>query len=134
MLAFWFAHTDELAHSTASINYLPILILLAIAILIPVGALTAGRFLRRTNETPEKMMAYECGSDPVEDARGRFSVRYYMVAMLFLVFDVEILFLFPWAIIYDQLAWFGLIEMVVFLGILVVGYYYAWRKGALQWG
>lgn len=134
MLAFWFALSDELAQSTASINYLPILLLLGIAVLIPVGALTVGRFLRQTNETPEKMMAYECGSEPVEDARGRFSVRYYMVAMLFLVFDVEILFLFPWAIIYDQLAWFGLIEMVVFLGILVVGYYYAWRKGALQWG
>ena len=74
-------------------------------------------------------MPYECGVDPIGDARERFSVRFYIVAMLFLIFDVEVVFLFPWAVIYDQLALFGLIEMLVFIGILVVGYYYAWRKG-----
>jgi len=78
-------------------------------------------------------MPYECGVDPIGDARDRFSVRFYIVAMLFLVFDVETIFLFPWAIIYDRLAVFGLVEMLLFIGILVVGYYYAWRKGALEW-
>jgi NADH-quinone oxidoreductase subunit A len=81
----------------------------------------------------EKLMPYECGVDPIGDARDRFSVRFYIVAMLFLVFDVETIFLFPWAIIYDKLALFGLVEMLVFIGILVVGYYYAWKKGALEW-
>jgi NADH-quinone oxidoreductase subunit A len=78
-------------------------------------------------------MPYECGIDPIGDARERFSVRFYIVAILFLVFDVETIFLFPWAVIYDELALFGLVEMLIFIGILVVGYYYAWRKGALEW-
>ena len=80
-----------------------------------------------------ELLPYECGVEPIGDARDRFSVRFYIVAMLFLVFDVEVVFLFPWAIIYDKLAIFGLVEMLVFIGILVVGYYYAWRKGALEW-
>ena len=79
------------------------------------------------------MMPYECGIDPIKDARERFSVRFYIIAMLFLIFDVETIFLLPWAIAYDRLAVFGLIEMLIFVGILVVGYYYAWRKGVLNW-
>jgi NADH-quinone oxidoreductase subunit A len=98
-------------------GYIPIIIFLLIAI----------AFDRA------KLMPYECGIDPVGDARERFSVRFYMVAMLFLIFDVETIFLFPWAIIYDRLAIFGLAEMLVFIGILVVGYYYAWQKGAFEW-
>jgi NADH-quinone oxidoreductase subunit A len=114
-------------------SYLPIVVLLVIALLIPVLALGIGRFLRPAKFEVAKHSPYECGVDPVLDARERFSVRYYIVAMLFLIFDVEAIFLFPWAVIYDRLALFGLIEIVVFIGLLVVGYYYAWRKGALEW-
>jgi NADH-quinone oxidoreductase subunit A len=115
------------------VNYLPIVLLLLIAIGFPVIALTISSFLRRTVFDAAKLTAYECGNDPIGDARERYSVRYYLVAMLFLVFDVETIFLFPWAIIYDKLAIFGLIEILIFLGILIVGYYYAWKKGALEW-
>lgn len=115
------------------VNYLPILLLLLIAISFPVIALNVSSFLRRTVFDQAKLSAYECGNDPVGDARDRYSVRYYIIAMLFLVFDVETIFLFPWAIIYDRLAIFGLIEMFVFIGILIVGYFYAWKKGALEW-
>ena len=80
-----------------------------------------------------KLQPYECGVDPIGGARERFSVRYYLIAMLFLIFDVEAVFLIPWGVIFDKLSIVGLIEMVVFIGILVVGFYYAWRKGALEW-
>ena len=80
-----------------------------------------------------KLEPYECGIEPATDARDRYSVRYYLVAMLFVIFDVETVFMFPWAVIMDRLALFGLIEMIVFLFILVVGYFYAWKKGALEW-
>lgn len=116
-----------------TVNYLAIFLLLLISISFPVIALNISSFLRRTVFDPAKSTAYECGNDPVGDARDRYSVRYYIVAMLFLVFDVETVFLFPWAIIYDKLAIFGLIEMFLFIGILIVGYYYAWKKGALEW-
>ena len=114
-------------------GYIPIIIFFLIAVLLPVALLGLSRLLHRRVFEREKLMPYECGVDPIGDARERFSVRFYIVAMLFLIFDVEVVFLFPWAVIYDQLALFGLIEMLIFIGILVVGYYYAWRKGALEW-
>ena len=114
-------------------GYVPIIIFFLIAVLLPVALLGLSRLLHRRVFEREKLMPYECGVDPIGDARERFSVRFYIVAMLFLIFDVEVVFLFPWAVIYDQLALFGLIEMLIFIGILVVGYYYAWRKGALEW-
>src|SRR5262245_27269336 len=114
-------------------NYIPIVLLLIIAMAFPLVALGVASFIRRSVFEKEKLMPYECGVNPTGDARDRYSVRYYMIAMLFLVFDVETIFLFPWAVIYDKLALFGLIEMLVFLGILIVGYYYAWKKGALEW-
>ena len=114
-------------------GYIPIIIFGVIAILLPLVLLGASRLVQRRVFEREKLMPYECGIDPIGDARDRFSVRFYIVAMLFLVFDVEVVFLFPWAVIYDRLALFGLIEMLIFIGILVVGYYYAWRKGALEW-
>jgi NADH-quinone oxidoreductase subunit A len=126
------ALTDETSRGPI-MGYIPIALLLGIALAIPIGALTVGKLVRRTVMTPEKMMSYECGVDPVSDARERISIRYYIIAMLFLVFDVETIFLFPWAVIYDQLAIFGLVEVLVFIGILVVAYYYSWRKGALDW-
>jgi NADH-quinone oxidoreductase subunit A len=114
-------------------GYIPIAIFFLIALLLPVVLLTLSRLIHRRVYGREKLMPYECGIDPIGDAHERFSVRFYIIAILFLVFDVEVVFLFPWAIIYDKLALFGLVEMLIFIGILVVGYYYAWRKGALEW-
>lgn len=114
-------------------GYIPIIIFFLVAVLLPVVLLFASKMVQRRIYEREKLMPYECGIDPIGDARERFSVRFYIVAILFLVFDVETIFLFPWAIIYDKLALFGLAEMLVFIAILVVGYYYAWRKGALEW-
>ena len=114
-------------------GYIPIILFFLIAVLLPVVLLGVSRLVQRRVFEREKLMPYECGVDPIGDARDRFSVRFYIVAMLFLVFDVETIFLFPWAIIYDRLAVFGLVEMLLFIGILVVGYYYAWQKGALEW-
>lgn len=119
--------------ATPIYGYIPIIIFLLIAILLPIVLLGASRLVQRRVFEREKLLPYECGIDPIGDARERFSVRFYIVAMLFLIFDVETIFLFPWAVVYDQLALFGLIEMLIFIGILVVGYYYAWRKGALEW-
>src|SRR5947207_6663 len=112
-------------------NYIPIVLLLLIALAFPVVALSVAGFVRRSVFDKAKLMPYECGVDPAGDARDRYSVRYYIIAMLFLIFDVETIFLFPWAVVYDQLRIFGLIEILVFVGILIVGYYYAWKKGAL---
>jgi len=114
-------------------GYIPIVIFFLIAVLVPVALLGVSRLLQRRVFDRDKLMPYECGIDPIGDARERISVRFYMVAMLFLIFDVETIFLFPWAVIYDRLALFGLVEMLVFIGFLVVGYYYAWRKGAFEW-
>jgi NADH-quinone oxidoreductase subunit A len=119
--------------ATPIYGYIPIIIFFLIAVLLPIVLLGLSRMLHRRVFGREKLLPYECGVDPIGDARERFSVRFYIVAMLFLVFDVETIFLFPWAIIYDKLALFGLVEMLVFIGILVVGYYYAWQKGALEW-
>ena len=113
--------------------YLPVMVFFVFAVAFPVLPLILGRFLRPWKYQKDKMRPYECGIDPESGAHDRFTVRYYIVAMLFLIFDVETIFLFPWAVIYDRLAMFGLVEMLMFIGILVVGYYYAWRKGALEW-
>lgn len=114
-------------------GYIPIALFFLVALLIPAVLLGVSRLLQRRVFDRSKLMPYECGITPTGDARERFSVRFYMVAMLFLIFDVETIFLFPWAVIYDKLALFGLVEMIIFIGILVVGYYYAWRKGAFEW-
>ena len=117
--------------------YLPVMVFFVFAVAFPVMPLILGRFLRPWKYQKDKMRPYECGIDPETDAHSRFTVRYYIVAMLFLIFDVETIFLLPWAIIFmgDDFSFtkFALIEMFVFIGILVVGFYYAWRKGALEW-
>ena len=117
--------------------YVPVLIFFACALVFPVLPIILGRFLRPQVYNKGKMRPYECGIEPQTDAHDRFTVRYYIVAMLFLIFDVETIFLLPWAIIFMgedfSFTKFMLIEMLVFIGILVVGYYYAWRKGALEW-
>ena len=114
-------------------GYVPIMLFFVAGIGLPIVLLLVSRLVSHKVYGTAKMKPYECGVEPVGEAKDRFSVRYYLVAMLFLIFEVETVFLIPWAVIYDKLAIFGLIEMVVFIGILVVGYYYAWRKGALEW-
>ena len=118
-------------------NYIPVLLFLAIGIAVGVGAVvTRGVLARLTgvqNPDSEKLSPYECGFEAFEDARMKFDVRYYLVAILFILFDLEIAFLFPWAIVLQDIGWFGLIAMLVFLGILVVGFIYEWKKGALEW-
>jgi NADH-quinone oxidoreductase subunit A len=117
------------------VEYLPILIYVGVAIVFPITTFVASRLLRASTSkgTEAKFAAYECGIEPETEARDRYSVQYYIIAVLFVIFDVETIFLFPWAVKYRELALFGLIEMLVFIGILVVGYAYAWRKGALEW-
>ncbi|HEB98528.1 MAG TPA: NADH-quinone oxidoreductase subunit A [Thiotrichales bacterium] len=114
-------------------NYLPILIFIAIGLAVGVGAIAAGFVLGPRRPDSEKLSPYECGFEAFEDARMKFDVRYYLVAILFIIFDLEIAFLFPWAIVLDQIGWFGFTAMVVFLGILVIGFIYEWKKGALEW-
>ena len=113
--------------------YIPIFIFVLVAIGFAIFTLVFASLLRAERYEKVKLEPYECGIKPETDARDRYSVRYYLVAMLFVIFDVETVFMFPWAVILDELALFGLIEMLVFLFILVVGYVYAWRKGALEW-
>ena len=115
-------------------SYIPILFFAAIAALFPVVMLVVMALFRQQAPNPTKLSPYECGVVSATDAHDhRFSVRYYLIAVLFVVFDVETVFLFPWAVMYDKLLLFGLIEMAVFLYILVLGYVYVWKRGALSW-
>ncbi len=114
-------------------GYIPILIFVVVATLVPVLALALGRLLRPFKPHQNKLSPYECGVEPTGDARERFSVRFYIIAILFVIFDVETIFLFPWAVIYGRLALFGFVEMMIFLGILIIGFFYVWKKGALEW-
>src|ERR671931_556174 len=118
---------------TSLAGYIPIFIFMGIAFAFPLVTLFVARLIRPQTGGAGKLMPYECGVDPDSDARQRYAIRYYVVAILFVIFDVETIFLFPWAIIYKQLAWFGLIEMLVFLGILIIGYVWIIKKGALDW-
>jgi NADH-quinone oxidoreductase subunit A len=113
--------------------YVPIALFIVIAIGFAIVTLLMSRLVHAEKYNKVKLEPYECGIEPRTDARDRYSIRYYLVAMLFVIFDVETVFMFPWAVIVDKLALFGLIEMIVFLLILVVGYFYAWREGALEW-
>ena len=114
--------------------YGPILIFFVIAAAFPIVTLWVAKFVRPTPvQSAEKTMPYECGITPESDARGRYTVRFYIVAILFVIFDVETVFLFPWAVQYQALGLFGLVEMMVFLGILIVGYIWIWKRGALEW-
>ncbi len=118
-------------------NYFPVLLFLAIGTAVGVGAVVTSGILARLsgvqNPDSEKLSPYECGFEAFEDARMKFDVRYYLVAILFILFDLEIAFLFPWAIVLQDIGWFGLVSMLIFLGILVVGFIYEWKKGALEW-
>ena len=113
--------------------FIPVLLMVIVAIGFAAGTLVASRFLGRRVYDPAKLLPYECGITPVGAAHDRFHTRFYLVAMLFIVFDIEIVFLYPWAVVFRQLGLFGLIEMGVFLVILVLGLVYVWGKGALEW-
>ena len=114
-------------------GYIPIFLFMGIAFLFPIVTLLIAKLIRPSTGGVGKLSPYECGVDPDSDARQRYAIRYYVVAILFVIFDVETVFLFPWAIIYKQLALFGFLEMMVFLGILIVGYVWIIKKGALDW-
>ena len=114
-------------------EYLPILIFLGIAIGLAAVIVIASFVVARQNPDSEKLSPYECGFEPFEDARSKFDVRFYLVAILFIIFDLEVAFLFPWAVSLGDLGLFGFWSMMVFLGVLTIGFVYEWRKGALEW-
>ncbi len=114
-------------------NYIPVLIFVAIAAIMGLAMMSAGRIIGPSKPDKEKLSPYECGFEAFEDSRMKFDVRYYLVAILFIIFDLEIAFLFPWAIVLDSIGLFGFFAMMIFLGVLVVGFIYEWMKGALEW-
>jgi NADH-quinone oxidoreductase subunit A len=114
-------------------NYLPILIFILIGIAVGVGPIVLGFLLAPHRPDSEKNSPFECGFEAFEDSRMRFDVRYYLVAILFIIFDLEIAFLFPWAVVLDSIGMFGFVAMMVFLAVLVIGFIYEWKKGALEW-
>jgi len=114
-------------------QYFPILVFIILGALCGILPMTLGKGLGPNRPDPAKNSPYECGFEPFENARMKFDVRFYLVAILFIIFDLEIVFLFPWAVSLDKIGWNGFYAMGVFLGILVVGFIYEWKKGALEW-
>lgn len=114
-------------------NYLPVLLFLIVGALVGVGPMVIGKLLGPSRPDPEKLSPYECGFETFGDARMQVDIRYYLVAILFILFDLEIAFLFPWAVSLGSIGFIGFMSMMVFLGILVVGFVYEWGKGALDW-
>ncbi|MGI9490896.1 MAG: NADH-quinone oxidoreductase subunit A [Geminicoccaceae bacterium] len=119
--------------SALLLNYLPILIFLAIALGLAGLIMLATYIIARQRPDTEKLSAYECGFEPFEDSRGRFDVRFYLVAILFIIFDLEVAFLFPWAVSLGNIGVFGFWSMMIFLGVLTIGFVSEWKKGALEW-
>jgi NADH-quinone oxidoreductase subunit A len=114
-------------------HYFPILLLMMVGMGIGLGPIILGSLLGPRNPSPAKYAPYECGFEPFHDARLKFDVRFYLVAILFIIFDLEVAFLFPWAVVMRQIGWYGFIAMGVFFALLMVGFLYEWRKGALEW-
>jgi NADH-quinone oxidoreductase subunit A len=114
-------------------NYLPIVIFVGLAAVIGLALMLAPFLVAFKNPDPEKVSAYECGFDAFDDARMKFDARFYLVAILFIIFDLEVAFLFPWAVAFKDVGWFGFWSMMIFLGVLTVGFIYEWKKGALEW-
>jgi len=115
-------------------DYLPLVVFVGIALAIGLVLLIAPFIVAYKQPDAEKLSAYECGFNAFDDARMKFDVRFYLVAILFIIFDLEVAFLFPWAVAFGQLGWFGFWSMMVFLAVLTIGFIYEWRKGALEWG
>lgn len=122
-----------MGNEAVPLNYIPIMFFMAIALAFGVVSLLVGWVVRPSRPYRAKLVPYESGSPLFSDARIQFPMRYYVIAMLFVIFDIEIIFLFPWAVVYKKLGLLGLLEMGLFILILVVGYWYAWKKGALEW-
>jgi len=114
-------------------NYLPILIFIGVAVVFGAAFIAVGFLAGPNRPDSEKLSPYECGFEAFEDSRMKFDVRYYLVAILFIIFDLEIAFLFPWAVVLKEIGMFGFLAMMLFLGILVIGFIYEWKKGALEW-
>ena len=114
-------------------GYIPVFLFIGIAFAFPIVTLLVAKLIRPNTGGVGKLTPYECGVDPESDARQRYAIRYYLVAILFVIFDVETVFLFPWAITFGQLGAFGFWSMMVFLGVLTIGFVYEWKKGALEW-
>ncbi len=114
-------------------QYVPVLVLMLVALGFGLGALLVGSLVRPKRPYAEKLMPYESGNPPVGEPRYRFSVKFYIIAMLFVIFDVEAVFLYPWAVTFDKLGLYAFVEMIIFIVILLVGYVYAWRKDAFTW-
>ncbi|EFG37747.1 NADH dehydrogenase I subunit A [Brucella sp. NVSL 07-0026] len=114
-------------------SYLPIVIFLGVAIVIGAALLVAPFLVAYRQPDPEKLSAYECGFNAFDDARMKFDIRFYLVSILFIIFDLEVAFLFPWAVSFGQIGWFGFLSMMVFLGVLTIGFIYEWKKGVLEW-
>ncbi len=124
---------NPMASNEFLLQYLPILVFITIAAVVSVAAVVLSLVVAKQKPDPEKLSAYECGFDAFDDARHKFDVRYYLVAILFIIFDLEVAFLFPWAVTLGEIGMFGFWSMVVFLGVLTVGFIYEWKKGALDW-
>ncbi len=122
-----------MSNVTAQESYLPILVFIGVGMALGTLILYLGRFVRPDQPYRAKLVPYESGSPLFQDARVQFPIRYYIIAMLFVIFDIEIAFMFPWAVAFTHLGIVGLVEMTVFIAILVVGFWYAWKKGALEW-
>jgi NADH-quinone oxidoreductase subunit A len=114
-------------------DYLPLVIFIGVSLAIGLALLVAPFVVAYKNPDVEKLSAYECGFNAFDDARMKFDVRFYLVAILFIIFDLEVAFLFPWAITFGDLGWFGFWSMMIFLGVLTIGFIYEWKKGALEW-
>lgn len=114
-------------------RYFPVLLFIVLALAFGVVTLVLSYLVQPKYPEAEKLSPYECGSEPFSDARMPFPVRYYIFAMLFVIFDIEVIFLYPWAIVFDKIGLIGLVEMLIFIGLFLVAYMYAWKKGALEW-
>jgi len=114
-------------------KYFPIFLFIFMGLILGMLTLLVSYFVQPRYPEPEKLSTYECGAEPFSDARMPFPVRYYIFAMLFVIFDIEVIFLYPWAVVFTKIGIVGLIEMLIFIGLFVVAYVYAWRKGALEW-
>jgi len=114
-------------------SYLPIVIFIAVALVIGLALVVAPFLIAYKNPDPEKLSAYECGFNAFDDARMKFDVRFYLVAILFIIFDLEVAFLFPWAVSFGDVGMLGFWSMMIFLGVLTIGFIYEWKKGALEW-
>ena len=123
---------DLVANNLVS-QYLPLAVFIAVALVIGCGLMLAPFLVAVRNPDPEKVSAYECGFNAFDDARMKFDVRFYLVSILFIIFDLEIAFLFPWAVAFKDIGAFGFWSMMIFLGVLTIGFIYEWRKGALEW-